>query len=352
MELGRQRVNALGARLGQRALDGTTDPVAYLARTTTTPNTVGTKAVADLLATMAGGGAVRELDPQTTAEAATEDGTLQYPVSPADELPADYLDRWQAANSGIAGMHGTVRQADVTGSPEPSAFLTELTAATRNLGSAAMRTDQRPGEKVLSTIESSLQGLRDQVTIRSTAGSYTLTGGSSPLILTLRNELPYVVRIRIQLIGAARAGLTVDDPGIIELAARRTQQVRLPATVTRAGTFSVTARLLGTDGTVWGQPVGLTIRSTAYGIITVMLIAVAGGVLLLMVVIRIVQRVRGRARPGKPDDDGPALDSITAAANDPVEPEGTDEPAPDEPGPPDDQSAPVSTGPGRPGIDS
>ncbi len=301
--------------------------------------------MADLLATMARGGAVRELDPQASAQGAVVEGTLQYSVSPADELPIRYLDRWQAANSGIAGMRGTVRQADVPGSPDPDAFLAELVAATKNLGSAALRTDQQPGNQVLSTIESSLQGLRDQVTIRSTAGSYTLTGGSSPLILTLRNDLPYVARIQIQLVGAARAGLTVEDPGIIELSARRTQQVRLPATVTRAGTFSVTARLVGTDGTVWGQPVELTIRSTAYGALTVILIAVAGGVLLLMVVIRIVQRVRGRGRPDKPVDDAPALDSITAAANDPVEPDGPDGPGLEQS---NEQQAHVSTGPGEP----
>jgi hypothetical protein len=37
------------------------------------------------------------------------------------------------------------------------------------------------------------------------------------------------------------------------------------------------------------------VNSTAYGALTVILIAGAGGVLLLMVVLRIVQRVRGRA---------------------------------------------------------
>jgi hypothetical protein len=338
------RINALGAQLGQRALDGTTDPVAYLAQTVKAPNTAGTKAVADLLATMTGGGAVRELDPRATAEAAVADGTLQYPVSPADELPATYLSRWSTTNREIAGMRGTLRQAEVTDSPDPATLLSELTGATQNLGSAALRSDQQPGDLVLSTIDATLEGLREQVNIRSTAGSYTLTGGSSPLILTVRNDLPYVVRIRIELVGAARAGLTVDDPGIIELAARRTQQVRLPATVTRAGTFSVSARLVGTDGTIWGQPVELTIRSTAYGVLTVVLIVVAGGVLLLMVVIRIVQRVRGRGRPDQPVDDVPALDSITAAANDPVEPDGSAGPGRALPA---EQPAPATTGPGE-----
>jgi hypothetical protein len=130
------------------------------------------------------------------------------------------------------------------------------------------------------------------------------------------------------------------------LAARRSQQIPIPTTVARAGTFSVTARLVGTDGTIWGQPVELTIRSTAYGVLTVVLIAVAGGVLLLMVVIRIVQRVRGRGRPDQPENAGPAVDSITAAANDPVEPDGSAGADPEQPA---DQPAPVPTGPGTTG---
>ena len=92
--------------------------------------------------------------------------------------------------------------------------------------------------------------------------------------------------------------------------------------------------LIGADGTQWGDPVELRIRSTAYGAITVVVIAVAGAALLLMVILRIVQRIRQRGNgtdddangdpDGGADSDGhdPAPDSITAAANHPPPREG------------------------------
>jgi hypothetical protein len=336
------RLNALAAELGQRAIDGDGDPVVYLIATADRrPHPAGTAAVAGLLATMTTSGGAAPIDAATTAATATEDGTLDYPVSPADELPAGYLGRWQQANHQITGMAATLVKAEVADSPDPAVITDELAASTQNLGSASLRPDQQPGNLVLATIESTLQSLRNQVTIRSSAGSYTLASQSSPLVLTLKNDLPYVVRVRVQITGAARAGLTVEDPGVIELAARRTQLVRIPATVSRAGTFTVRAQLVGADGSVWGQPVELTIKSTAYGVLTVVLIAVAGAVLLLMVIIRIVQRVRGRGEEKKGSLDGtttgPAPDSIIAAANDPLD---------DAPGPP--QPATVPSAPSGP----
>jgi len=94
--------------------------------------------------------------------------------------------------------------------------------------------------------------------------------------------------------------------------------VKIPAEVSRSGQFQVSAQLVGEDGTAWGPPVQLSVNSTAYGALTVILIIGAGGVLLLMVALRIVQRIRGRAdapgdaprRQGRnPEDDRPGTDS-------------------------------------------
>jgi hypothetical protein len=64
--------------------------------------------------------------------------------------------------------------------------------------------------------------------------------------------------------------------------------------VTRSGQFQVTATLVGPDGVAWGAPVQLTVQSSAYGALTVILMVVAGGVLVIMVALRIRQRLRGR----------------------------------------------------------
>jgi protein involved in polysaccharide export with SLBB domain len=76
--------------------------------------------------------------------------------------------------------------------------------------------------------------------------------------------------------------------------AGRSQQVKIPTEVTRSGQFQVTASLIGPDGVAWGAPVQLTVQSSAYGALTVILIIGAGGVLVIMVFLRIRQRLRGR----------------------------------------------------------
>ncbi len=313
------RVNTLAAQLAQRSFDGDTAPVAYLPADGATPSTAGYLRLTSLLAVLASGGAVVGGDPAGLATAATEHGTLEYPSSQADELPSGYLDRWKDIDSEVTAVRAAVAPAAVAGSPDPSDLTDQLTEATAPLGSAAMRSDQRPGDLVLSTIESSVVGVRSQVSIRETAGSYTLASGSSPLVLTVKNDLPYDVSLRVMITGGARNGLTASDPGLIRISAKRTKQVPIPTTVARSGTFQIGARLIGPDGRTWGTPVVLRITSTAYGALTVILVSVAGGVLLLMVIFRIAQRWRHRRRGPDDPPDGPAPDSITAAANDATE---------------------------------
>ena len=144
-------------------------------------------------------------------------------------------------------------------------------------------------------MEATTAGLRTGVQISSAGNSYTLASSTSPLVLTVQNNLPYDVPVRVQISGGERVGLTVSDPGVQVVPAGRSQQVKIPAEVSRSGQFQVSAQLVGEDGTAWGPPVQLSVNSTAYGALTVILIAGAGGVLLLMVALRIVQRIRGRA---------------------------------------------------------
>ena len=290
------RANTLAAQLAQRSFDGEPAPVAYLPADAAAPSTAGYLRLTNLLAVLARGGAVVGGDVSRLATAATETGTLEYPASQADELPSGYLDRWKSSDTQVTAVRAAISQAAVAGSPDPDDLTDELTQSTAPLGSAALRVGQQPGELVLSTIESSVEGVRSQVNIRATAGSYTLASGSSPLVLTVKNDLPYDVSLRVVITGGARNGLTATDPGLIQIAAKRTKQVPIPTTVARSGTFQIGARLIGPDGRTWGSPVVLRITSTAYGALTVILVAVAGGVLLLMVIFRIAQRWRNRRR--------------------------------------------------------
>jgi hypothetical protein len=127
--------------------------------------------------------------------------------------------------------------------------------------------------------------------------------------------------------------------------AGRSQLVKIPAEVSRSGQFQVTATLRGADGSEWGTPVELSVESTAYGALTVIIIVVAGGVLVLMVVLRVVQRVRARsagsAAPGESGSDQPTSDR--PMSDRPISDRPVDGPTPDQPAA--DGTSPVGTAP-------
>ena len=176
-------------------------------------------------------------------------------------------------------------------------MLDPLDLALDAAASTAFRADPAVGEANLATVEATTAGIRTGVEISSAGNSYTLASSTSPLVLTVQNNTPYDVPVRVQITGGERVGLTVTDP---PRAGRPGRPVAAGEDSRRGhpvGAVPGQRQLVGADGVAWGPPVQLSVNSTAYGALTVILIAAAGGVLVVMVVLRIVQRVRGRGEP-------------------------------------------------------
>jgi hypothetical protein len=213
----------------------------------------------------------------------------------------------------VADLRTTLASVDQRA--DPATVLDPLDAALDAAASTAFRTDPAVGEANLATVESTVSTIRAGVQIATASTSYTLASSTSPLVLTVQNGTAYDVPVIVQLTGGEMVGLTTTDQPVQIVPAGRSQQIKIPTEVTRSGQFQVTATLVGPDGVAWGSPVQLSVQSSAYGALTVVLIAVAGGVLVIMVALRIRQRLRGRqarlAAPtgaGAPDHpEGPAL---------------------------------------------
>jgi hypothetical protein len=152
----------------------------------------------------------------------------------------------------------------------------------------------------------SINSLRSQVTVvRPTTGIYTLTSSDSPLSLTVRNDLrtPVTVRLRIDTTNAP--GFQVQDTAPQQIPAGARLTLRVPATVQRAGTFSVRVQLVTPGGGTLGTRITLTVRSTAYGAVALGITGVALVVLMAAVAVRFVRRRAGAdevTRPGSPAD--------------------------------------------------
>lgn len=257
--------------------------------------------------------------------------TLAYSAADrAAELPLAYLRRIQGVHQQIDTVRQSLDRADAAG-PDPRDVTDALADALVPAVSSTWRTTADPAANRLETIDATLVWLYGGVQITRDSGSYTLASSTAPLLLTVRNTLPYQVTVTVAIVGGAQAGLQATDPGPVAIGAGpRSVPVKLETAVSRSGTFTVYAQLYGMDGAQWAAPVPLTIASRAYGALTVILMATAGGVLVLMVIWRLVQRLRGRVDdPGNrlvepAENDGPGAGVDGESPAEPAEPDNAD----------------------------
>jgi hypothetical protein len=226
----------------------------------------------------------------------------------------------------VDGVAATLLPPDSPGAPDPAELVDPLRRAALAAGSATLAADPAVGVSLLDTLAATTTALHAGVSLAPSRRSYTLASSASPLVLTVQNTLPYRAQVLISVTGGQFAGLKVTDPGPQTVEAGRSLQVRVPAEVSRSGSFQVTVALRSPTGDAWGPSTQLSVRSSAYGAFTLVVVVVAGTVLLLMVVWRIRQRWRAhQERRRSPDgSDGAAPDS----AADPDRPGDPGEPDP------------------------
>ena len=318
------RVNALTGVLAQGSLDGTATPAVFTPDRRWSPDAPGLRVLTELLSTLGASRVIAGVGLIDLANTGSAAAVPDYPDSARQqELPADYLNRLRTERANIQSLRQTLTSTKQT--TDPALVLDPLDLTLDAAGSTAFRDTPQVGAANLDTVESTTTGIRNGVEITSAGNSYTLASSTSPLVLTVQNNLPYDVPVRVEITGGERVGLTVSDPEVQVVPAGRSQQVKIPAEVSRSGQFQVDAQLVGPDGTRWGQPVQLAVESTAYGALTVIIILVAGGVLALMIVLRIVQRLRGKPdrTPGLEARDGETTAADpTRAANRAAPPTG------------------------------
>jgi hypothetical protein len=187
------------------------------------------------------------------------------------------------------------------GSAPAKPLLTALPLAVQRLESSAWQQYPEVGialAEQLSTLVHTLVAGVYIVHLPHRTGSYTLASGKSPLPITVENDLPYAVQIRVHV--TTLNGLT----GFSQRDAGRTYTIdrdskaplSINAKVQRPGQFRVQAQLLASNGAPLGAAVPLSVRSTALGTIGIVITVVAGAVLAFALLVRVTRRVRRRRR--------------------------------------------------------
>lgn len=232
----------------------------------------------------------------------------QPPVAERDELRAN-----PATGPGLAPA--ALRMATTVLSLQPSlrsllvdaapadALLAQLPEAVQRVTSSAWRPGtglggRRAGIKFAHTLLHRVHRIERGVhIIHRSASAYTLASANSPLPITVENDLAFPVEVDVSVTPARGvAGFSAKLVGPVEIDPHSKTLVHVPTEVQRSGRIEVQAALQAPDGHVLGRAVRLYVESTVLGTIGVVITIVAGAVLALAVLVRLIRRLAARRR--------------------------------------------------------
>ncbi|SDY23001.1 hypothetical protein SAMN05661080_02772 [Modestobacter sp. DSM 44400] len=240
-----------------------------------------------------------------SAGPATDAGTLSTTDAPAgDALPRDGLTQ-------IAETTAVRDDFAAAVAGDADTALAGYDAAIARAGSAAWRGDPAAFDAATDDLRATVADLRAQVGLLAPAdGTYSLASSDAPLVLTVQNDLPFAVQVRLQLRARGNVGFSADDSGVTTLEPLSRTTVRVPTSVQQSGSFAVTAVLTTPAGGPLGEPVQLQVKSTAYGTVTLVITVGAAVLLGLLFLRRLVRFLRGR-RGGTPPEEDATTDPLT-----------------------------------------
>ena len=283
-----------------------------------------------LLSSQAGGGTAarptvlvtppREVDADPAAVAAMMTAATTLPWLQAGSL--------QAVSGGPAGPAGRPATPSATPSLDPAgmadvvaavavrdalaaaavgdagAALAPYDAATSRAASLEWRDDRAGFRAAAGDLRGTMQRLSDRVALVAPAdGTYSLASNDAPLVLTVRNDLPFAVRVLLRL-STPESGLQFGDIGRQTLVPGQRTTLQVPTQLRRSGGFAVTASLTTPSGQALGDPVQIHVKSTAYGPIGLFITIGAAALLGLLFLRRLVRFVLRRRRGSGGRDDG------------------------------------------------
>jgi hypothetical protein len=221
-------------------------------------------------------------------------------TTPAGKL-SDRVDagRLDAAGLSELGRAVTVRD-DLAGAVQnPGRTLAAYDATISRTASVAWRSDPAGFRTAADGLRESLESLRTRVTLLAPAnGTYSLASSDAPLVLTVRNDLPFAVSVLLDLRIRGNRGLSIDHIGAQTLPQGQRTTLQVPAHVRQSGSFAVTAALTTPGGGMLGSRVEMQVKSTTYGSISLLITFGAAGLLALLFLRRLVLFILRRRNAG------------------------------------------------------
>jgi hypothetical protein len=126
-----------------------------------------------------------------------------------------------------------------------------------------------------------------------------LSSNSGSFSVTITNGLDEPVSVRLLTTSSPPMKITV--PEQLDLEADASTTVLLRASTDRLGVHEVSLSLTDPEGNTLGAPVGVPVRAAQVSQVIWLIMGVAGGLLLLAIVLRLVRRIRGSGPAGGGD---------------------------------------------------
>jgi hypothetical protein len=200
-------------------------------------------------------------------------------------LPVSYLDDVADGQGLLAGIC-TMLPA------RPPTLRSDCEQAWTFLGaeSVGFRGDLPAGRRLLAALGGRAGAYGSAVHVAASS-EVTLTSRSGKVPVVLENNLAQPVTVQLTLEARDRSRLRSATVVTRTLRANQKVQVEIQVRAESAGRFPVLLTLHSPSGQRLGQPLQITVRSTAYGILALVITISAVGVLFLAVLIRAIRRL-------------------------------------------------------------
>lgn len=224
------------------------------------------------------------LDPDPDSALPLLDGPLPYP----DEERDREIGAGAVAAAGALVSAGSVL-AEVLDTDNE--VLQSLVGSSLSATSYAARSDATLSTLVRSRA-GALESQLDAVEVLGTEFN-TLSSGEGRLTVTVVNGLAHPVRLGIEV--AADEGLEVTPPEeLVEIGPDQRTTLRLQARADNIGVHEVVLTPVTEQGRAFGTPLEMTVRTSQVGMLIWVVLAIGGGIFVVMIIRRIVQRIRSK----------------------------------------------------------
>jgi hypothetical protein len=232
-------------------------------------------------------------------EATSVDELLATPAVGAAQLtdPADAVLLARAGLTDVAAAEVVRDELADAVVEDADEALEAYDAAMARTVSVTFRDDPAEFRATAADLRTAMGRLLERVSLLAPAdGTYSLASSDAPLVLTVRNDLPFAVTVLLDLSTRGRRGITIQDIGPQVLTPGERTTLQVPTEVRQSGGFAVTAGLTTAGGIPLGDPVRLQVQSTAYGTVSLVITFGAAGLLGLLFLRRLVHFVRRRGQ--------------------------------------------------------